>query len=310
MPRALHRYMRERGGAVVVVPDQRIEAGPARDLVSSESVTLSERLLEQPAKLTMTSAVASLQASELLIAPHAATRQRRGGACSRETPLPVVVSMPRGRRTTAAVRRDGRLALSRRRQRRLRSILAVDHRRARAGGAAADRDHRQSAAAAPRRARRRHRPRPIARRDGGQRVARRRQPIRLLPEPETGVYRGRFVAKNTPGHSTLEVRIAAAQSFSTSRAVPIRSDVRRLDRSGFAVARDAGLVPSRHRRHAGPDCRAGAVPSRRRHVHLARHARVTPCDRPGGCCRSRSAFPPNGGCGAGAAFARRDRVIG
>ena len=30
--RALDRYMRERGGAVVVVPDQRIDAGPARDL--------------------------------------------------------------------------------------------------------------------------------------------------------------------------------------------------------------------------------------------------------------------------------------
>jgi len=31
---ALQRFMRERGGAVTVVPDQRIEAGPARDLIS------------------------------------------------------------------------------------------------------------------------------------------------------------------------------------------------------------------------------------------------------------------------------------
>ena len=63
--RALDRFMRERGGAVVVVPDQRIDAGAARDLCSAPD--LVERLLEQPATLTVTPPAASLQASELLV---------------------------------------------------------------------------------------------------------------------------------------------------------------------------------------------------------------------------------------------------
>src|SRR4030095_12748037 len=56
---------------------------------------LLERLLEQPAKLTMTSAVASLQASELLILrtlpPGSDVVARVAGDAA-----PVVVSMPRG----------------------------------------------------------------------------------------------------------------------------------------------------------------------------------------------------------------------
>ena len=60
--------MRERGGAVVVVPDQRIDAGPARDLAVGVRRTFVERLLEQPAKLTRDAPpAASLQASELLV---------------------------------------------------------------------------------------------------------------------------------------------------------------------------------------------------------------------------------------------------
>jgi hypothetical protein len=70
------------------------------------------------------------------------------------------------------------------------------------------------------------------------------EPVRLLPEPETGVYRGRFVAKNTAGQSTLAVRIAGAQSFSMSRTVPIRSDVPRLDR---ADSPSLAMLASSHR---------------------------------------------------------------
>jgi hypothetical protein len=42
----------------------------------------------------------------------------------------------------------------------------------------------------------------------------------------------------------LDVRIAAAQSFSASRAVPIRSDVRQLDRAG---APSLAMLASSHR---------------------------------------------------------------
>ena len=44
--------MRGRGGAVVLVPDQRIDAGAAPDLMSGVAASgLTERLLEQPAEL-------------------------------------------------------------------------------------------------------------------------------------------------------------------------------------------------------------------------------------------------------------------
>jgi hypothetical protein len=54
------------------------------------------------------------------------------------------------------------------------------------------------------------------------------QPIRLLPQPETGVYRGRFTAKRDSGRSTLQVVADAAEPLSASRTILIRPDVSRL----------------------------------------------------------------------------------
>jgi hypothetical protein len=202
---ALQRYMRERGGAVVVVPDQRVEAGPARELLLNPD--LVERLLEQPATLTVTSSVASLQASELLVLR---TPPSSGSDVIARVPgdaAPVIVSMPRG---------DGRLLLS----------GAMDAWRFRtADSGAFDRFWQATIAGLALAV-----PPPIAitidpplLRPGepGDVIVRVRSrdvmavsasldadPIRLLPEPETGVFRGRFVAKTTPGRSTLEVRVA------------------------------------------------------------------------------------------------------
>jgi hypothetical protein len=210
---ALERYMRERGSAVVLVPDQRVEAGPARDLISGDisgSVRLQpdfvERLLEQPAKLTGTSSVASLQASELLVLR---TSPPPGSDVIARVPgdaAPVILSMPRG---------DGRLLLS----------GAMDAWRFRAAdGGAFDRFWQATIAGLALAV-----PPPIVitidppllrpGEPGGVMVRLRSRavtavsasldaaPIRLLPEPETGVFRGRFVAKTTPGRSTLEARV-------------------------------------------------------------------------------------------------------
>ena len=149
----LERFMRERGGAVVVVPDQRIDAGPARDLISAE---LAERLLEQPATL----AVAPARRIAPGVGTACASRVAAGGRRVARVPGGISpghrVDAAR-RRTSAALGRDGRVAFPRRRQRRVRSLLAVDDRRPGARGAAADRDRRRSAAAPARSARHRDR---------------------------------------------------------------------------------------------------------------------------------------------------------
>ena len=208
--RSLERYMRERGGAVVVVPDRRIDAGAARDVISGVSGSLrpepdlTERLLEQPATLTVTPPAASLQASELLVLgalpPGADVIARLPGAGAPA----VIASVPRG---------DGRLLLS----------GAMDAWRFRAADNGAFDRFWQSTIAGLALAV----PPPIAIRvdppllrpgepaDVTVRIRSRdvaavsasidRQPIRLLPEPEEGVYRGRFVAKDAAGSSTLEV---------------------------------------------------------------------------------------------------------
>ena len=67
---------------------------------------------------------------------------------------------------------------------------------------------------------RRHGPGAFARRDGGERSVDGDQPIRLLPEPEAGVYRGDFVAKRDAGpldrRGPRRVAAAAAASRSLS----------------------------------------------------------------------------------------------
>ena len=151
---------RERGGAVVVrSPDQRIDAGPARDLVEGQE--LIERLLEQPATLAVTPPAASIRASELLVLRSLtacdATRSHAFRAPTRHAAgAPVIVSDAARRRQAAAVRqRMDAWRLPRVRQRRVRPLLAIDDRRPRAGGAAADRDRHGATAAAAGRAGRR-----------------------------------------------------------------------------------------------------------------------------------------------------------
>lgn len=252
---AFERFMRERGGAVVLLPDRRIDAGPARDLVFGPAAAfaaevrrdtearhyrlgpdLEERLLERPAKLEVTPPAASLQASELLLlrapTPGADVLARAPGA----EPSAVIASAPRG---------DGRLLFS----------GAMDAWRFRAADHGAFDHFWQSAIAGLALAV----PPPIAiavepplLRPGeqGEVIVRVRardvtavsavvdgdQPIRLRPGPEAGVYRGRFTAKATPGRSTLEIRAAGRQSQSASRAILVRPEVERLSTAAPALS--------------------------------------------------------------------------
>jgi hypothetical protein len=279
---ALDRYMRTRGGAVVVVPDQRIAAGPARDLVTggpsardpvSGSVRLKpdleERLLEQPATLAVTPPAASLRASELLvmrtIAPGSEVIARVPDADPARA-LPAIVSAPRG---------SGRLLLS----------GAMDAWRFRAADNAAFDRFWQSTIAGLALAV----PPPIAIAieppllqpgEAGAVIVRVHardatavsasidgdQPIRLLPDSEAGVYRGRFVAKSTPGLSAVEVRTAAAQPLSASHRFVVSAGARRLPPHGAPLA----LLASSHR---GIDVSPDRIPELE---HFVRGAITTP----------------------------------
>ncbi len=245
--RSLDRYMRERGGAVVVLPDQRIDAGSARDLILGQE--LNERLLEQPATLTVTPPAGSLRASELLamgaLPPGAEVIARIPGAAAARTPgPPVIASMPRG---------DGRLLLS----------GAMDAWRFRAADNGAFDRFWQSTIAGLALAV----PPPIAisveppllepgttadiavrvrSRDIGpvSAVLDRSQPIRLFPDPEAGVYRGRFETTTAAGRSMVEVRVAGARPRSASRTLLTHPDVHRARPSAVPAL---NLLASSHR---------------------------------------------------------------
>ena len=223
--RSLERFMRERGGASVLLPDQRIDTGPARDVLASPD--LVERVLEQPAKLEVTAPAASPQASELLVlraltpGTHVIARIPGGDR------LPVIVSMPRG---------DGRLLLS----------GAMDAWRFRADDHGAFDRFWQStiaglALAAPPPIEINLAPPLLRPGEQGEVIVRVRsrdvtavrasldgnQPIRLQPEPEAGAYRGRFTAKGVAGRSTLEVHADGGQPVSASRTLLVQADVQR-----------------------------------------------------------------------------------
>jgi hypothetical protein len=250
--RSLDRYARERGGTVVVVPDERIDAEPARDFVEGQE--LIERLLEQPATLAVAAPAAALRASELLVLrsllPMTDVIARvPGTGVSAAAGSPVIVSMPRG---------DGRLMLS----------GAMDAWRYRAADNGAFDRFWQSTiaglalAVAP----------PIAI-DTEPRLLRPGEwadvavavrsrdiawvsasldgvhPIRLLPEPETGRYRGRFLARDTPGRSTIEVRAASAVSEgsaprTSAQTMLVQADIRRPAPAGGA---SLAMLASSHR---------------------------------------------------------------
>ena len=220
--RALDRFMRERGGAVVLVPDARLSAGPVRDLLPS---TLTERLLERPAKLAVGPGVPPLQASELLVLDASPAGIDVVAATSGTGASPVVASMPRG---------SGRLMIS----------GAMDAWRFRAADDEAfDRFWRSAIAAlalsAPPPVDVAVEPPLLRPWQRGSVIVRLRsreyapltasidgEPIRLLPEAEAGVFRGAFTAKGTAGRQTIAIGMAARQEAVASRTLLVQPDAR------------------------------------------------------------------------------------
>lgn len=239
--RALDRFTRERGGAVVLLPDARLGAGPARDLLPIE---LRERLLERATTLSTEGPLPGLDASELLVA---ADRRGLGGSGSDPADqagptgpalqiiarmtgadaAPVVASVPRG---------EGRLLWS----------GAMDAWRFRAGREGAFDRFWQStiaglALAVPPLLDVHVEPALLARGESADVIVRERTkesapvsarvdgvPIRLHPDPEAGVFRGTFVARDTPGRSHVEARSAGSRPQSASATVIVDADPHRV----------------------------------------------------------------------------------
>lgn len=215
------RYMREREGAVVLLPDQRMESGPARALLPE----FSERLLERPAALVSPSAGTVLRASELLVAqglPAGADvlmqMPAEGGGA-------VIVTMPQA---------GGRLLVS----------GAMDAWRYRAAdGAAFDRFWQSTIAGlglttpppidvevTPAVLRPREAATVTVRVRGAEparvSAAFGDQPLRLVPDAGRGVYRGRITAGESSRPATLDVEAVDARGArqSTVQPVPIVVD--------------------------------------------------------------------------------------
>ena len=238
--RSLDRYMRERRGAVVLLPDLGIDRWPVRELLPVAPLT--ERLLEQPVKLETTKGVASLEVSELLVPGNLTPGIDLVSSVAGSDPSPVIVSMPHG---------GGRLLLS----------GAMDAWRFRAAdGGAFDRFWQATIAGLALAA-----PPPIdvsvvppllGPGERGEVIVRLLedapvsasidgdQAIRLRPEPETGVFRGTFTARGTPGRSTIEVLAAGARRRTASRTLLVQADVRRVT-PGAAPA--LSMLASSHR---------------------------------------------------------------
>ena len=88
----LDRFMRERGGSIVLVPDGRVDTSAWHTLIGSD-VSVAETLLERPAPLLARSILPRLDASELLsfTSPNADTLAASGASGAG-----VVVSLPKG----------------------------------------------------------------------------------------------------------------------------------------------------------------------------------------------------------------------
>jgi hypothetical protein len=257
---ALDRYMRERGGAVVLLPDQRIESGPLVPVLPQ----FEERLLERPASLVAPAGGPSLRASELLVA----TAVPPGSTVVAQTPDdrggPVVVTVPRG---------DGRLLIS----------GAMDAWRSRSlDGAAFDRFWQSVAAGlafqTPPLIGVEVTPSVLRPGELADLVVRVRpgaaagvsatvdgQPIRLAPDAEAGVYRGRFAGRATGPHTSVEARgVDAGERVRTaSQVLPIVADGR--PRSAGADAPLMLLAAS----HRGVDAAPGDVAAIQRFVRDA-----------------------------------------
>jgi hypothetical protein len=221
--RSLDRFMRERGGAVALVPDLQVTAGPLRDLLS---ISLTERLLERPAKLSMASGSAAIEASELLLVSDILPGGSSADVLAKTGDgSAIVVSMARGR---------GRLLVS----------GAMDAWRFRAAADRAfDRFWQSTVAglalASPPPIEIRVAPpllRPLEKAEVTVRVRSGAQAaiaasvdggeaIRLLPEPEAGVFRGTFTARKTPGRMTIDVQQADPMRQTASQTVLVPHDV-------------------------------------------------------------------------------------
>jgi hypothetical protein len=218
---ALEAYMRVRGGTVVLLPDQRIDAGAVRAMVPD----LAERLLERPAALISPAGAPSLLASELLVAstlPPGSDVLARAAGTDR---APVVITVPRG---------DGRLLVS----------GAMDAWRNRAASDAAFDRFWQSMIAGlalatpaaldvdvmPPLLRPREAAEILVRVRGGEpasvSASAGGQPVRLAPAAERGVYRGRFTAPAAGARMSIDVNAvdAAGRVESSAVTIPMRSD--------------------------------------------------------------------------------------
>jgi len=265
--RALDRYTRERGGAVVLVPDENVNVGPARDLVPNTT----ERLLERPTKLVSTRVAAPLQASEILVMRADTAAADVLAATPGPDAEPVIVSLPRG---------AGRLVVS----------GAMDAWRFRAAEQAAFDRFWQSVFAgltlavpptldvsvSPAVVRPGDRAdvtvRVRGQRDAAVSAAIDGQPLRLLPEARVGVYRGPFDARPTPGRSVVEAR-ASGMEGSASLVVPVERHSRPAD--GNVVPALSMLAES----HGGIDVAPDHLAAIERFVRDAVHTERAPLER-------------------------------
>jgi hypothetical protein len=230
-----------------LVPDQRIGAGPARDLLANPD--LAERLLEQPAALSVVPPTASPRASELLVfrtlppgSDVIARLPGSGASTASSSPAPVVVSSPRG---------DGRLVVS----------GAMDAWRFRAAdNSSFDRFWQSTVAGLALGV-----PPPIAVSVNppiaapGERVGitvrvrspqaggvsatyENDQPIRLVPDPEPGVYRGSAVASDTAGRGRVLAR--AGNGPEAAATLVVQAHAERLQP---AAGPTLALLASSHR---------------------------------------------------------------
>jgi hypothetical protein len=91
---ALERFMRDREGAVILVPDAKPATAAALDLV--RGLTFTEQLSERPEKLATVAPLAPIHASELLLIGGDTPLAERLAFTSGANPSSVIVSMPRG----------------------------------------------------------------------------------------------------------------------------------------------------------------------------------------------------------------------
>jgi hypothetical protein len=235
---SLDRFMRVRGGAVVLVPDVKPSTAPALDLL--HGLTLTERLSERPEKLAAIAPLAPLQASELLLIATEPPLTDRLVVTSGANPSAVIVSMPRG---------AGRLVVS----------GALDAWRFRTeDDNAFDRFWQSTIAGlaltAPSSIDLNVMPamvKPggladVVVRVSGERAVRAAvdgRPVRLWPDADAGVFRGSFTARETEGRSTVLAELDGATPGSAARPFVVSRDARAVLP---AVAAPLSLLSASH----------------------------------------------------------------